>query len=136
MQQVTFLLVTPSTDTWPESQLWERVHVDWAYHPAFGNIFVVDSCSPWIEAIPCKDRSTATVHRSLLDIFSRFSLTKTLVSDNEPEFVALKQCLSKMNCRKLETPAYKPSSNGTVERAVQTIKRTIAGYMPDMGWIL
>ena len=125
---------TPSTDTWPDSQPWERVHVDWAQHPAYGNILiVVDSCSSWIEAIPCTDRSTTTVQRCLLEIFSRFGIPRTLVSDNGPEFVALRQWLSRMNCKKLETPSYKPSSNGTAERAVQTIKRAIAGYTPAMG---
>ena len=125
---------TSSTDTWPESQPWERVHVDWAQHSAFGNILiVVDSCSSWIEAVQCTDRSTATVQRCLLEIFSRFGVPRTLVSNNGPEFVALKPWLSRMNCRKLETPAYKPSSNGTAERAVQTIKRAIAGYTTAMG---
>ena len=125
---------TSSTDTWPESQPWERVHVDWAQHPAYGNILIViDSCSSWIEAVPCTDRSTATVQRCLLEIFSWFGVPQTLVSDNGPEFVALKPWLSRMNCRKLETPAYKPSSNGTAECAVQTIKHAIAGYTPAMG---
>ena len=71
--------------------------------------------------------------RCLLEIFSRFGLPRTLVFDNGPEFVALKPWLSRMNCRKLETPAYKPSSNGTAECAVQTIKHAIAGYTPAMG---
>ena len=93
---------TPSTGTWQESQSWERVHVDWATITPLLEIFLLlISCSSWIEAIPCKDQSTATVHRSLLEIFSRFSVPKTLVSDNGAEFVALNQWLSKMNCRQV-----------------------------------
>ena len=81
---------TSSTDTWPESQPWERVHVDWAQHSIFGNILIiVDSCSSWIEVVQCTDRSTATVQRCLLEIFSQFGVPRTLVSDNGPEFVAL-----------------------------------------------
>ena len=125
---------TPSTDTWPESQPWERIHIDWAQHQIFGNILiVVDSGSSWIEAFICQDRSTATVQRRLLEIFSRFGVPKTVVSDNGPEFVALKQWLLNMNCRKIESPAYKPTSNGIAEWAVQTVKRAIAAYTPSMG---
>ena len=106
---------------------------DWAQHSAFGNILIiVDSCSSWIEVVQCTDRSTATVQCCLLEIFSQFGVPRTLVSDNGPEFVALKPWLLRMNCRKLEMPAYKPSSNGTAEHATQTIKCAIAGYMPAM----
>ena len=79
------------------------------------------------------DRSTATVQRCLLEIFSQFGVPQTLVSDNGPEFVALKPWLSHMNCQKLEMPAYKPSSNGTAECAIQTVKQAIAVYTPAMG---
>ena len=81
----------------------------------------------------CKDRSDSTVRSRLLEVFSRFGVPKTLVSDNGAEFVALKEWLFRMNCRKIEMPSYNPSSNGTAERAVLTIKAAVEGYNPSMG---
>ena len=98
---------TPSTDVWPESQLWECLHLDWAQHQVFDNILiVVDSCSSWTEVFICQNHSTAMVQRCLLEIFSWFGVPKMVVSDNGPEFVALKQWLLKINCCKIELPPY------------------------------
>ena len=49
---------------------------------------VVDSHSKWPEVVPmASTTSTATVN-VLRDIFSRYGLPKTLVSDNGPQFIA------------------------------------------------
>ena len=69
----------------------------------------------------------------LLSVFARFGIAKTVVSDNGPEFVALKNWLRHSGCWKLETTAYAPSANGAAERAVQTVKRALKGYSARMG---
>ena len=42
-----------TVSTWPEADVWERLHMDWVYVKDQGNILViVDAGSGWIEAFP------------------------------------------------------------------------------------
>ena len=68
-------------------------------------------------------------------IFSRFGIPYTVVSDNGKEFVSkdLNDWLEAQGCKKNDTPLYSPRSNGLAERAVQTLKRSLKVYNKDIG---
>jgi hypothetical protein len=119
-------------DTWPPATApFQRVHMDWAFVPAVGNILiVVDAYSGWIEAFPTKDRSADSVINSLRTVFTRFGVPELVVSDNAAEFTSapLLAWLEKNGARKMESPPYSPQSNGAAERAVQTIKKALQAW--------
>lgn len=119
-------------DTWPSAAFpFQNVHIDWAYVKEAGNVLIaVDSFSGWIEAFPCKDRSTDNVIRSLRTVFTRFGVPELLVSDNAPEFVSapLLSWLRINGIKKLESPTYYPQANGAAERAVQTVKKALRAW--------
>ena len=51
-----------TVSTWPEAEVWERLHMDWGYVKDQGNILViVDACCGWIEALPAENRTSETV---------------------------------------------------------------------------
>ena len=59
------------------------------------------------------------------DLFGFFGMPKVVVSDNAPEFIALKDWLVYMGIRLVNTPPYNPARNGQAERSVKTIKDAI-----------
>ena len=70
----------------------------------------------------------------LSQIFARFGIPRVLVSDNGPEFVSsdLKQWCESLGIKKIESPFYHPRANGIAERAVQTVKRAIQAWSPNL----
>ena len=64
----------------------------------------------------------------------RFRKPKTLVSDYGPEFVRgdLKEWCESLGNRKMESPVYHPRANGLAERAVQTVKRPLQAWSPNL----
>ena len=124
-----------TVSTWPEAEDWERLHTDWGYVEDQGNILViVDAGSGWIEAFPAGNGTSQTVKVYLSQIFARFGIPRTLVSDNGPEFVSsdLKQWCESLGIKKMESPIYHPRANGIAERAVQTVKRAIQARSPNL----
>ena len=121
---------------WPEANVWERLHMDWGYVKDQGNnlLVIVDAGSGWIEAFPAGNRTSETVKIYLSQIFARFGIPKTLVSNNGPEFVCgdLKQWCESLGVKKMESPVYHPRANGLAERAVQTVKRALQAWSPNL----
>ena len=120
-----------TVSTWPEADVWERLHMDWGYVKDQCNILViVGAGSGWIEAFPAGNRTSETVKIYLL----QDSEYQTLVSDYGPQFVSgdLKQCCESLGIKKMESPVYHPRANGLAERAVQTVKRPLQGWSPNL----
>ena len=96
--------------------------------------------SPWtgamlrIEAFPAGNRTSQPVKVYLSQIFARFGIPRTLVSDNGPEFVSsdLKKWCESLGIKKMESPIYHPRANGIAERAVQTVKRAIQAWSANL----
>ena len=119
--------------TWPQSSYpFQRIHMDWAYIKETRSqvLVIVDSFSGWIEAFPLKHRETASVIQCLRSVFTRFGVPELLVSDNAREFTSeeLNKWLSINGVSKLESPLYFPRSNGSAERAVQTVKNALKSW--------
>ena len=107
------------------SRPWARVHIDHA-GPFMGKLFllVIDAHSKWLDVHITPSTSTAATVEALRKSFSTFGLPEVLVSDNatgstSSEFEAFMQA---NGVKHVCTPPYHPSSNGLVERAVQTLK--------------
>ena len=124
-----------TVSTWAEADVWERPHMDWGYVKDQGNILViVDAGSGWMEAFPAGNRTSETVKIYLSQISARFGIPKTLVSDNVPEYVIddLKQLCESQGIKKMESSVYHPRANGLAERAVQTVKRALQAWSPNL----
>ena len=124
-----------TVSTWPNADVWERLHMDWGYVKDQGNILViVDAGSGWIEAFPAGNRTSETVKIYLSQIVARFGIPKTLVSDDGPEFISgdLKQWCESLRIREMESPVCHPRANGLAGRAVQTVKRALQAWIPNL----
>ena len=121
--------------TWPEAEVWERLYMDCGYVKDQGNILViVDEGSGWIESFPSGNRTSQTVKVHLSQIFARFGIPRILASDNGSEFVScdLKQWCEPLGIKKMESPTYHSRANGIAEQAVQTVKRAIQAWSPNL----
>lgn len=116
-------------EPWPTSSSpWDRIHIDYA-GPIDGNYFlvVVDSYSKWPEIIATKSITTQRTMDILIEIFARFGVPKTIVSDNGTQFTSSEfQKFVELNgITHLRSSPYYPMSNGQAERFVDTFKRAL-----------
>ena len=63
----------------------------------------------------------------LRKLFSAYGLPEQLVFDNGPQFLATKftEFLTKNGVKHIKSAPYHPSSNGAVERFIQTFKKSV-----------
>ena len=110
---------------WP-TRPWSRLHIDYA-GPMEGKMFliVIDAHSKWIEVFPMTSATALTTVQHLRQLFSRFGIPDSIVSDNGSQFVAKEfQEFCKSNgIQHIRVAPYHPSSNGLAERAVQIFKQ-------------
>lgn len=111
---------------WPQTlEKWSRIHVDFA-GPVEGMMIlvIVDSHTKWIEAIPLKQATTSATINCLREIFSRFGVPRTIVSDNGTQFTSREFAtfVEQNNISHVRTAPFHPQSNGAAERAVRTVK--------------
>nr|XP_029715715.1 uncharacterized protein K02A2.6-like [Aedes albopictus] len=88
-------------------------------------LIVVDAYSKWLEVKVTSTSTTAATIGIMDELFSRYGVLVTVVSDNGPQFTAVefKDFLQKSGVKfhKLSAP-YHPATNGQAERYVQTTK--------------
>jgi len=111
-------------------EVWDRVSIDiTGQYPSSSrsNRFIltlVDHFSKWAEAIPLRNHTAPTVARALMvHVFSRFGAPRQLLSDRGSEYESqlFSQLMQWMEIDKLRTTAFKPSTNGVVERFHRTL---------------
>ena len=119
----------------PVGEPWERVAIDiTGPHPVSksGNRFiltVLDHFTKWTEAFPIRNHEAVTVAKVLTDqVFSRFGIPMQLLSDRGQEFEStlMKEMCVALGIEKLRTTAYKPSTNGALERFHRTLNSMLA----------
>lgn len=116
-------------------QPWERCHVDFAgpfqptqYH---GNRYictVVDSCSSFVVAWPCRTLTTASFMENFYKKIScLFGNPAVLIADNAQTFKAKiwQDLAARMNMKLQFAPPYHPQNNGAAEAAVKRIKQSL-----------
>ena len=97
--------------------------------PVMGKMLfiVVDANSNWPEAVIMNSTTASQTIVVLQNLFARYRLPQQLVSDKGPHFVSDEfQHFLAINCIKhLRCTPYHPSSNGSAERPVQTVKQVV-----------
>ena len=119
---------------------WERVSIDiTGPHPKSSSqkVFIltlVDHFSKWAEAIAIANHTAVTVARALMtNVFSRFGMPSEILTDRGSEFESelFAQLLRWLEIDKLRTTAYKPSTNGTVERFHRTLNSVLGKVVSE-----
>uniref|UniRef100_A0A5S6R6A2 RNA-directed DNA polymerase n=1 Tax=Trichuris muris TaxID=70415 RepID=A0A5S6R6A2_TRIMR len=114
---------------WPiPTKPWSRLHVDYA-GPFQGHYFlvVVDALTKWPEILMTNTVTTTSTLVMLTELFSRFGLPDTLVTDNGTQFrsAEFKDFCQRNGIEHVFSPPYHPQSNGQAERFVDTFKRSL-----------
>ena len=112
---------------WPEFP-WQRVHMDFA-GPFRWKMFMllVDAHSKWPDILEMTSTTADNTIATLRRVFSVFGLPEQLVTDNGPQFVSheFADFMQGNGIKHIRTAPYHPSSNGAVERLVQTFKQAM-----------
>jgi transposase InsO family protein/predicted aspartyl protease len=120
--------------------VWERVSIDiTGPHPRSrrGNIYlltVVDHFSKWSDAFPLPNHNATTVARTLFDrVIAVFGPPLQLLSDRGAEFESslMQEFCKWLGIQKLRTTAYKPSTNGIVERYHRSLNSILAKIIAE-----
>jgi transposase InsO family protein len=113
---------------WPDRP-WSRLHIDYA-GPVQGRMLLVlvDAHSKWMDVHVMPNSTTSATIQRLRQNFATHGLPDILVSDNGTNLVSeeMRDFLVKNGIQHVRTAPYHPSSNGQAERAVQTLKRSLA----------
>ncbi|XP_054283131.1 uncharacterized protein K02A2.6-like [Macrosteles quadrilineatus] len=114
---------------WPkESEPWSRIHLDFA-GPFYGQMFllVIDAFSKWPEIVPMSSITTERTVEALKNLLCKYGIPRTIVSDNGTSFTSqgFKDFCLRNNIKHITTPVAHPSSNGQVEKNVDTFKRAM-----------
>lgn len=109
---------------------WQRIHVDLA-GPFLSNMWLimVDAHSKWPEVVKLGNNSTSSnVIVKIREMFSRFGIPETIVSDNGPQFVSeeFERFCKKNGIRHTTSSAYHPRSNGEAERFIRAFKSSMS----------
>ena len=112
---------------WPIPEgVWARIHID--FLGPFQNkhfLIVTDAFSKWIEIFPMNKITSSYTIVKLRELFSRFGVPKTLVSDNGTQLTSteFRFFLQSNGITLINSPPYHPASNGAAENSVKTVKQ-------------
>ena len=94
---------------------WERLHLDFC-GPVFSSMWlvVIDSYSKWVEILRMANIKSGPVIRELRTLFSRFGISRVVVSDNGPQLTSdeMKNFMNRNGIHHIFIPSYHPASNG------------------------
>jgi len=101
-------------------------------------VFVLqDTFTKYTELYPLPRINASTVAECMLEHFvPRHGMPQEFLSDNGPPFTSsfLQTLLIALDGKQLFTPAHHPSSNGQVERMMQTLRQMLAIYTKGHDW--
>jgi len=137
--QIAQALKTFTVDTGP----WQTVHIDitMLYNglPAdaiSSAVILVDRFSRYSIIIPCKHALSAPEMFALLDanFFCHYGIPHKIISDNGPPFSShyWEDVLSLLGPRRGYSTAYRPETNGLVERMNRTVKGLLRSMLVDL----
>ena len=117
---------------------WERVGIDLTGpHPVCtkGNRYIVtlvDHFTKWVEVWPVKNQEAATVAQVLVNRdFCTHGAPLQILTDQGTNFESdhFKEICRRWSIDKVRTSAYKPSTNGNIDRFHATLNSTIAKWI-------
>ena len=107
---------------------WERIHMDF-FGPINNQMYllVIDAYSKFIEIVQMRSITSMAAINQLRQIFARFGLPYSVVTDNGPTWTSSEFAtfLQLNGIKHSLTAPYHPSTNGSAERSVQTVKKCI-----------
>ena len=114
---------------WSETEkLWSRIHIDYAGPIKGKYIFViVDSITKKPKVFKCQKPTTKTTIKVLQELFAKFGLPHTMVSDNGTPFISkeFENFRKLLSINHLKSAPYHPIWNELVERFIDVFKRAI-----------
>lgn len=106
-------------------QPWSHIHIDYT-KPFLGRMFlvIIDAHSKWLEVYPTNATTTQATIERMRQCFAAQGLPQILVSDNGSCFISseFNQFMTQNGIQHITSTSFYPSSNGLVERTVQTFK--------------
>ena len=107
---------------------WQRVGADLFELNRMNYLVVVDYFSRYFEVVKLTSTASCAVVEAMKNIFSRYGIPETLISDNGPQFSAaeMKDFSRSFGFQHVTSSPYYPQSNGQAERTVQTAKRLLS----------
>ena len=104
---------------WP-GRPWSQVHVDYA-RPFMGKMFllIIDAHSKWMDIHSVNSATSSVTIDKMRSTFASHGLPEIVVSYNDPILWAV----NLNGIKHITSATYHPSTNGLVERAVQTFKQ-------------
>lgn len=118
----------------PTDSVWSRIHIDFAGPiKNFYVLIIIDSFSKWAEVFKTKNITSAFTINKLREVFCRYGLIDTLVSDNGTQFTSddFKTFMLKNNIKHILTPPGHPATNGQAENFVKTFKKSILACLME-----
>jgi transposase InsO family protein len=119
---------------------WERVGIDiTGPHPTSsrGHIYIltlIDHFTKWIEIFPMRNQEASTVAKLLVDrVFCVHGLPLQILTDQGRNFESelFKEICRFLSVDKIRTTAYKPSTNGNIERFHATLNSMLAKLVSE-----
>jgi len=95
---------------------------------------LVDHFSKWAEAIPIANHTAQTVAEALTNnVFTKFGVPLQILSDRSPEFESqlFSDLMTLLEINKLRSSAYRPSTNGMVERFHRTLNSMLGKVISE-----
>jgi cleavage and polyadenylation specificity factor subunit 1 len=134
---------TPLAERDPPDRRFGSLHLDLVgpLPPSEGAKYIftiIDRFSRWPEAIPLADSSTESCARALLRFWiARFGVPDDLVSDRGSQFTSKvwKELHRLLGIKAVQTCAYRPQSNGMIERLHRQMKGALKARMADSDWM-
>ncbi|VVC35786.1 Integrase, catalytic core,Aspartic peptidase domain,Ribonuclease H-like domain,Retrotransposon gag [Cinara cedri] len=116
------------------SGVWQRVHIDF-FGPFHNSYFLVvlDAFSKWLEVKEMRSITASNTIIELREIFSRWGLPLTLVSDNGAQLTSheFTTFLKSNSIVHLRTAPGHLATNGAAENAVKATKRALSAALAD-----
>lgn len=102
-----------------------------------GNSFIlvlIDTFTRWAELFVCRNASALSAARGLLATFGRYGAFSVVRSDQGPHFTAgaVREFLRLMGTSQTFSIAYRPESNGVVERCIGEVVRHLRALVFDL----
>lgn len=105
--------------------VWSRIHIDFAGPMNNEYFFIItDAFSKWPEVFRTRDITSSFTVNKLREVFARFGLPDTIVSDNGTQFtsVLFQEFVERNKIVHKTSPPGHPATNGAAENSVKSFK--------------
>ncbi|CAM1320297.1 Uncharacterised protein r2_g2862 [Pycnogonum litorale] len=125
-------LPSEAVQPWPAADVWQRVHLDYASINGRQLLILFDAGSKWLEAKFMQSTTSNATLRTLYEWFSRYGFPVQVQTDDGPQFTSneFTEKMKDWGIKLSVSPPYRPSCNGSAERAVRIVKESLRKYVP------